>query len=107
MFSSLAWAQAATPGHGPNILEQFFPFIAIFVVFYFFMIRPQQRRAQADKKFREDLKRGDSVVTEGGILGHIDGLTDQFVTLQIANGVKIKVLRSMIMAGAKEELEKK
>lgn len=106
MFSTLAWAQAAAPV-APSIWEQLFPFIIIFLIFFFLVLRPQQRRANDQKKFRDSLKRGDSVLTSGGIMGTIEGLTDHFVTLQIANGVKIKVLRTAIAAGVNEELEKK
>ncbi len=106
MFSSLAWAQAAAAGK-PSLLEQFFPFIFIILIFFFLVWRPQQKRAQEQKSFREKLKRGDSVLTSGGILGTIEGLTDQFVTLQIANGVKVKVLRSAVASSVNEENEKK
>lgn len=104
MFSSIAWAQAASAG--PSFMEQVFPFVLIFVIFFFLVIRPQQRRAQTQKTFLEGLKRGDSVLTSGGIMGTIEGLTDRFVTLQISNGVKIKVLKSAIASGVTEELEK-
>ena len=63
--------------------------------------------AVEQKKFRESLKKGDSVLTSGGILGTIEGLTEQVVTLQIASGVKIKVLRTAVAGGVSEELEKK
>lgn len=104
MFSSVAWAQAQAAA--PSMLEQFFPFILIFVIFFFLVIRPQQRRASDQKTFLSALKRGDSVLTTGGIMGTIEGLTERFVTLQIANGVKIKVLRTAIASGMSEELEK-
>ena len=108
MFSSLAWAQAATPAPAaPTLFETIFPFLVMFIIVFFLFIRPQQRRNQDQQKFRSGLKKGDSVLTSGGILGTIEGLTDHFVTLQIANGVKIKVLRTAIAAGAQEELEKK
>lgn len=106
MFSTNAWAQAAAAPK-PSAIEQFFPFIFIIIIFFFLVWRPQQKRAREAKAFREKLKRGDSVLTSGGILGTIEGLTDQFVTLQISNGVKIKVLRSAIAQNANEESEKK
>lgn len=106
MFSSVAWAQAAAPA-APSLLESAFPFIIIFFVFFMLVLRPQQKRAQEQKKFRDALKKGDSVLTTGGILGTIEGLTDQVATVQIANGVKIKVLRSAIAGGVNEGLEKK
>lgn len=106
MFSSVAWAQAAAPA-SPSIIETIFPFAIMFLVIFFLFIRPQQKRNQDQNKFREALKKGDSVLTSGGILGTIEGLTERFVTLQIAGGVKIKVLRTAIAAGMTEELEKK
>lgn len=107
MFSSMAWAQAAAPVATPSIWEQLFPFAIILLVFFFLVIRPQQRRTQEQQKFRTGLKKGDSVFTTSGILGTIEGLTDHVITLQVASGVKIKVLRSAIAGGASEELEKK
>ena len=108
MFSSVAWAQAAAAQPAaPSLLETIFPFAIMFLVIFFLFVRPQQRRSQEQQKFREALKKGDSVLTSGGILGTIEGLTEKFVTLQISNGVKIKVLRTAIAAGVSEELEKK
>lgn len=108
MFSTMAWAQAATPAAaaGPSMLENLFPFVAMFALFYFLILRPQQKRGENQRNFQSSLKRGDSVLTSSGIMGTIEGLTDHFVTLQIANGVKIKVLKSAISSGVTEELEK-
>jgi preprotein translocase subunit YajC len=108
MFSILpqAWAQAATAAQ-PSMLEQFFPFIVVILIFFFLVIRPQQKRVQSQKTFTSNLKRGDSVLTSSGIVGTIEGLTDLFVTLQIANNVKIKVLRSAIASAMSEEIDKK
>lgn len=109
MFLSYAWAQAGAPATpaGPTLWEQLFPFAILIVLMYLFILRPQQRRVQEQEKVRSALKRGDSVLTSSGILGTIEGLTDSFVTLQIASGVKIKVLKSAIAGPASEELEKK
>ena len=96
MFSLAAFAQAAGGAAKPSMIEQFMPFIFIFVIFYFFLIRPQQRKAKVHQDFVTNLKRGDSVLTTGGLLGTIDGLTEQFVTLQVSTGVKLKVLRAQI-----------
>lgn len=109
MFSTLALAQTAapaTPAAGPSTLETLFPYIFLFLIFFFLILRPQQKRASRQKDFITSLKRGDSVLTTGGIMGTIEGLTDHFITLQIATGVKIKVLRSAIASGVSEELEK-
>ncbi len=80
----------------PSTIEMFLPFIAIFVIFYFLIIRPQSKRAKQHEGFLKDLKRGDQVISESGILGTIDGLTEQFVTLEIAPDVKVKMLRKKV-----------
>jgi preprotein translocase subunit YajC len=80
----------------PSSIEMFLPFIAIFVIFYFLIIRPQGKKLKAQDQFLSQLKRGDEVVTSSGILGVVDGLTEQFVTLEIANNVKIKIVRKQI-----------
>lgn len=91
----------------PSTFEMLMPFIFIFVIFYFLIIRPQSKRLKEQDKFLNELKRGDSVVTSGGMLGVIDGLTDQVVTLEVANGVKIKVLKKQIAGSQAALLEKK
>ncbi len=108
LCSAAAQAQEAAPvgtGAKPSLLETFMPFIFVLVIFYFLLIRPQGKRAQAHKMFLSNLKRGDSVLTSSGLLGTIEGLTDRFVTLQIADGVKVRILRSQI-AGPMEEEKK-
>lgn len=80
----------------PNMIEMFFPFAVVLVVMYFFMIRPQSKKMKEHDAFLKDLKRGDQVITSSGILGTVDGMNDHFVTLEIANGVKIKVLKKQI-----------
>ena len=114
LFSSLtAIAQeaaapaAAAAGARPSIIEQFAPFVLIFGIFYFLVIRPQQRRSKDHQSFVSGLNRGDSVLTSGGILGTIEGLTEQFVTLQIADGVRVRILRSQISSSVNEETGKK
>lgn len=100
LFLSTAQAQSAT-GAQPSAFEMFVPFIFIFVIFYFLIIRPQAKRAKEQQKFLSEIKRGDDVVTASGILGRIEGLTEQFVTLEIADGVKVKMLRSQIATSQK------
>jgi len=84
----------------PSMLEMFFPFAIVLVVMYFMMIRPQSKRARLHDDFLKNMKRGDQVITSSGILGTVDGMTEQFVTLEIANGVKIKMLRKQITSSA-------
>ena len=76
-------------------IAQFIPLILIFVIFYFFLIRPQQKKAKEHKKMVEELKRGDKVVTTGGIVGTVDRLIDnEKIEVEIADGVKVEILRT-------------
>jgi preprotein translocase subunit YajC len=107
-FTSSAFAQAAGDAAAhPSLMEQLFPFVIIIVIFFFLVIRPAQRRQKTHQSFVSGLKRGDSVLTTGGILGTIEGLTEQFVTLEIADGVRVRVLRSQIASSVSDETVKK
>lgn len=106
LFSSVAYAQTAAAAQ-PSIFEQLLPFVFIFVIFYFLIIRPQAKRHKKHQAFLAELKRGDSVLTSGGILGTIEGLTDNYVTLEIATGVKIRILKSQISSPALTNAEDK
>ena len=90
-----AHAQAAT-GAQPNALLQMLPLLLIFVVFYFLLIRPQAKRAKEHKAMVAALGVGDEVVTAGGILGKVTETADQFLTIEIANGVQVKVQRHTV-----------
>jgi preprotein translocase subunit YajC len=92
---SPAYAQSAPAAGGTDLLS-FLPLVAIFVVFYFLMLRPQQKRAKETKAMLEALQKGDEVVTVGGIVGKIAKLTDQYATVEIANGVEVTVQRQAI-----------
>ena len=96
MFWSIAHAQSASAAQ-PGILEQVvIPFGFVFLIFYFLIIRPQGKRQKTHQDFLSGLKRGDSVLTNSGIMGKIEGLTEQFVTLEIADGVRIKMLKNQV-----------
>lgn len=102
----IAYAQGgATPPVGSGFAS-FIPLILIFVVFYFLLIRPQQKKAKEHQAFLGSLKKGDEVVTSGGIHGRITGLTDAVVTMEIADGVRIKVNRGSILTSAVEARKK-
>jgi preprotein translocase subunit YajC len=90
-----AYAQAAGAPQ-PNVFMQLLPLILIFVVFYFLLIRPQAKRAKEHKAMVAALGVGDEVVTSGGILGKVAEVSDQFVTVEIAEGVRIKVQRHTV-----------
>ena len=96
MFIDSAWAQAASAAAKPSMMESMMPIIFLVAIFYFFLIRPQQKRAKTHQSFLSELKRGDEVLTSGGIFGKVEGLTDSFVTLGIADDVKIRILKTQI-----------
>ncbi|MDY6853386.1 MAG: preprotein translocase subunit YajC [Thermodesulfobacteriota bacterium] len=83
-------------GEGTAGIVTFIPLILMFVIFYFLLIRPQQKRAKEHREVLANLKRGDTVITTGGIHGKITGLTDTIVTLEIADKVRVKVSRNQI-----------
>lgn len=102
-MTGIAYAAGGTaPQGGVGGLASFIPIILIFVVFYFLLIRPQQKKARQQQEFLNSLKKGQEVVTNGGIHGRITGLTDTVVTLEIADGLRVKVNRSSIMMSAAE-----
>lgn len=98
LFSTLAFAQEAAPAAQPSFLEMALPFVLMIGIFYFLLIRPQMNKQKEHQKMLSELKKGQSVLTSGGLLGTIEALSDQFVTLEIAEGVKVKVLKGSISA---------
>ena len=101
MFIPSAYAQAAgaagsSPDPTTSLIMQVGPLILVFVAFYFLMIRPQQRRAKMLQNMIGNLKKNDQVVTSGGILGKVSKVDDQYVELEVAPNVKIKVVRATI-----------
>jgi preprotein translocase subunit YajC len=87
----------APPQEGQNPLATFLPLILIVAVFYLFMIRPQMKRQKDLKNYRESLKKGDKVVTTGGIYGKVVELNEQIATIEIADKVRIKIDKSAIL----------
>jgi preprotein translocase subunit YajC len=100
MDALLALAQeapgAATPPPGGGLLVSLLPFILIFVIFYFLLILPQQRQKKKHREMLAALKKGDRVVTSSGFLGTVANIHKEVVTLQVADNVKIKVLKDSI-----------
>jgi preprotein translocase subunit YajC len=102
MFLLLAFAQeAAQSPQQPSFFQSLLPMLLIFAVLYFLILRPQAKRAKAHAETLKALKRGDEVLTAGGIYGKIDGLSEEFATLEVDDGVKIKVLRRQIASTLK------
>tara|TARA_A100001011_G_scaffold395887_1_gene492167 strand:- start:1312 stop:1593 length:282 start_codon:yes stop_codon:yes gene_type:complete len=86
---------------------QFIPLILIFVIFYFFLIRPQQKRVKDHKTMVESLKRGDEVITSGGIIGTIERvMEDDRIEVNIGDNVKVQIIRSTITSLLKKEEKK-
>ena len=89
-------------------IAQFIPLILIFVIFYFFLIRPQQKRVKDHKLMVENLKRGDEIITSGGILGTVDKIMeDDRAEVIIGDNVKVQIIRSTITSLLKKEEIKK
>jgi len=98
-------ADAAAGGGAAGGFASFIPLILIFVVFYFLLIRPQQKQAKQHQAYLSELRKGDRVVTKGGVFGEITGLTDGVLTLEIADNVRIKVARDAIAGPQAKESE--
>ena len=96
MFILLQAAPAAGASGGFGNLTSFLPLILIVVVFYFFMIRPQMKKQKAAKKFMEEIKKGDKIVTIGGIHGKIAEVNDTTYVIEVEGGVKLKVSKTAI-----------
>ena len=95
---SSAYAQGGTPPAGPSAMANILLLVGMFVIFYFLLIRPQQKRAKEHKNLIASLKKGDEVVTSGGLLGKLTDAGENFVTVQLADNVEIKVQRHAIVA---------
>lgn len=96
MFIKTAYAQAAGGGQGGMDLVGLMPLVLLFVLLYFLMIRPQAKRAKEHRAMLQALQKGDEVVTSGGTLGKVINVGDQFVTVEIAPSVEIKVQKASV-----------
>ncbi len=97
MFATPAFAQAAGAGGAMGAFGSFIPLILIFGIMYFLLIRPQQTKLKQHKAMVEALRRGDQVLTQGGILGKVNKVSDDgIVEVEIAEGVKVRVMRHTI-----------
>jgi preprotein translocase subunit YajC len=89
--------QSAPPGAG---MQQLLVILVIIVIFYFFMIRPQMKKAKIEKEFRETIKKGDKIITIGGIHGRVHEIADTTMLIEVDNNVKLRVERSAISVEA-------
>lgn len=107
LMESIAWAQGTTGGGtGAGTFLSLVPFVLIFVIFYFMLILPQQKKQKQQKVMLEALKKGDKVITASGIWGTVTNLGKETVTLQIADNTKIKMQRDYIAKLRAEDEEK-
>ena len=94
--TAFAMGQTGGQAQGPGGIAAFMPLIILFVIFYFLLIRPQQKRAKEHKEMVNNLKKGDRVITSGGIHGTIASLDESTLTLEIAEKTKIKINRGNV-----------
>ncbi len=95
---------ASQPGSESNPIMQFLPLILIVVVFYFFMIRPQTKKVKEQKNFIDEVKKGDRVVTIGGVHGKIAEVNEDTFLLEIEGGVKMKIDKTSVSLEASKRL---
>ncbi|MBW4056715.1 MAG: preprotein translocase subunit YajC [Proteobacteria bacterium] len=105
----LAFAMGGAPGGGVGAagggmaaFQQVIPLVFMFAIFYFLLIRPQQKKAKEHKALLEAMKKGDNVITAGGVHGKVTAVENDLVTLEIANNVNIKITKSYIAAIKKD-----
>ncbi|MCG6112601.1 MAG: preprotein translocase subunit YajC [Paracoccus sp.] len=96
MFVTPAYAQAAGGAGAGAAFAQFIPLILIFAIMYFLMIRPQQKRLKAHRAMVEAVKKGDQVITQGGIMGKVTSVGEDQLEVEIAQGVRVRVIRSTL-----------
>jgi preprotein translocase subunit YajC len=97
MLITPAFAQAASPFGGDNLLVSLLPFILIFVIMYFLILRPQQKRVKQHAEMVKNIRRGDTVVTSGGLVGRVTKVVDDDqIEVELAEDVRVRQMRSMI-----------
>ncbi|MGN6462315.1 MAG: preprotein translocase subunit YajC [Pseudolabrys sp.] len=97
MFITPAYAQGSLLGGDGGMLVQLLPFVMIFVIMYFLILRPQQKRVKAHQEMVKNVRRGDTVVTSGGLVGKVTKVIDNdVVEVEIADGVRIRQMRQML-----------
>ncbi len=95
-------AAGGAAGGGMAAFQQIIPLVFMFAIFYFLLIRPQQKKAKEHKALLEAMKKGDNVITAGGVHGKVTAVDNELVTLEVANNVNIKITKSYIAAIKKD-----
>lgn len=96
MLIAPAYAQTQGAAAGGSILDLFLPLIIIIAIFYFLMIRPQQKRLKQHREMVDNVRRGDTVVTSGGLIGKVARVSDDEVQVDLAEGVRVRVVKSTL-----------
>ncbi|MGQ0660432.1 preprotein translocase subunit YajC [Sphingosinicella sp.] len=98
MFASPAYAATggAASGGAASFFVQIFPLVLIFIIFYFLLIRPQQRRIKDHQRMVADVKMRDTAITSGGLIGKVTRVDEHEIELEVAQGVKVRVVKSML-----------
>lgn len=94
--------EGAASGGGMAAFQQIIPLVFMFAIFYFLLIRPQQKKAKEHKALLEAMKKGDNVITAGGVHGKVVAVENDLVTLEVSNNVNIKITKSYIAAIKKD-----
>jgi preprotein translocase subunit YajC len=97
MLITPAYAQGAVGGSGSDMFVQLLPFALIFVIMYFLILRPQQQRAKQHQAMVKNLRRGDTVITSGGLVGRVTKIVDDDqIEVEISDGVRVRQMRGMV-----------
>jgi preprotein translocase subunit YajC len=94
---ALPAAAAGAGPAGPSLLTQLLFFVPLILIFYFLLIRPQQQRAKKHSQMVANIKRGDVIVTSGGLIGKVNKVSDTELSIDLADNVRVRVVRSMVM----------
>jgi preprotein translocase subunit YajC len=97
MLTTPAFAQALPLGGGDSMFSLLMPMVAVFLIFYFVMLRPQQKRAKEHQDLIKNLRRGDTIVTSGGLVGKVTKLVDDdHIEVEVADGVRVRHVRAQV-----------
>ncbi len=91
-----AFANPSGTGEGPSLLTSFIPILLLFVIFYFLLIRPQQKKQKQHQELISNLRRGDKIVTNGGLYGSVVDVKDHVIVLKIADDVKVELVKNAV-----------
>ena len=104
VFSGLALALSAAPAFaaapvpaGPSLISQLLFFLPLILIFYFLLIRPQQQRAKKNTEMVNNIKRGDTVVTSGGLIGKVNKVNDAELSVDLAENVRVRIIKAMVI----------